>query len=364
MDRKTARSNGTLPSAMKAWQYTNARGCLEKNLHLTSAATLPRPPVPGSDDVMIEVISMALNPADYELTELPLVTRLLVRKPASPGLDFCGRVVSCTDGSSGSSRFHALTPGELVFGRLDFPYQHGTLGQFIKAPRSGVVSLPAGVHVDQAAGISTAALTAYQSLVPYVKNGDRVFINGGSGGVGIFAIQIAKILGCHVVVSCSGANAQLCKDLGADEVIDYTISDISQTLKSRGQVFDLLVDNVSRPYDLYKASDHFLQGKTPFIQVAAADDSLRAVWSMVPRWLLPRILGGGKHPWRLLMVQNSVEELARIGEWVREGKMKVILDSVFDFKDAPKAFERLRTHRARGKVVVNVTERPSGGALS
>jgi NADPH:quinone reductase-like Zn-dependent oxidoreductase len=356
--------NAPLTSVMKAWQYTSARGCLEKNLHVNDAATPPRPPAPGSEDVMIEVICMALNPVDYKLTELPLVNRLLVSKPASPGLDFCGRVVSCIDGKSGSSQFPALKPGELVFGRLDWPYQHGTLGQFIKAPRSGVVPLPAGVDVSQEAGIATAALTACQNLAPYVKNGDHVFINGGSGGVGIFAIQIAKILGCHVVVSCSGANAHLCKDLGADEVIDYTTSDISQTLKSRGQIFGLLVDNVSRPYDLYKASDHFLQGKAPFIQVAAADDSLRGAWSMVPRWLQPRWLGGGKHPWHLLMVKNSVEELAQIGQWVREGKLKVILDSVFEFEDAPKAFERLRTRRARGKVVINVTERPPSGQLN
>ena len=301
---------------------------------------------------------MAFNPADYRLTELPLIGRFMNSKPASPGLDFCGRVTSDAVDKGSPSQFGSLKPGELVFGRLDWPYQFGTLGQFIKAPRSGVVPVPLGVDVDQAAAIGTAALTAYQSLAPYVKNGDRVFINGGSGGVGIFSIQIAKILGCHVVVSCSGANAQLCKDLGADEIIDYRTSDISQTLKTRGQVFDLLVDNVSRPYDLYKASDYLLRGKAPFVQVAAADDSLRGVWSMVLRWLLSRFLGGGNHPWHLLMVKNNVDELTQIGQWVREGKMKVILDSVFALEDAPRAIERLRTHRARGKIVVNVTERP------
>ena len=347
-----------LPAVMKAWQYTNARGCLEKNLYLNKAAPLPPQPVPGSQDVLVEVISMALNPADYKLTELPLVGRLLIPKPASPGLDFCGRVVSCAQDSSNPSDATPPKPGELVFGRLDWPYQFGTLGQFIKAPRSGVAPLPPGVDFDQAAAISTAALTAYQSLVPYIKNGDRVFINGGSGGVGMFAIQIAKILGCHVVVSCSGTNAQLCKELGADDIIDYTTTDISQALKSCGQIFDLVVDNVSQPYDLYKASDHFLRGKNPFVQVAAADDSLRGAWSMVPRWLLPSFLGGGNHPWCLLAVKNNVDELTQIGQWVRERKIKVILDSVFAYEDAPKAFERLRTRRAKGKVVINVTERP------
>jgi NADPH:quinone reductase-like Zn-dependent oxidoreductase len=141
-------------------------------------------------------------------------------------------------------------------------------------------------------------------------------------------------------------------------VVDYTACDLSATLKERGQVFDLLVDNVSRPHDLYKAADYFLRPNAPFVQVAAPDDSLTGALSMLPRWLLPTFLGGGQHPWRLLLVQDSVEELVRIGQWVREGKIKVILDSVFDFEDAPKAYEKLMTHRARGKIVVNVTERP------
>jgi len=339
------------PSVMKAWQYTNTRGGLEKNLHLNHASPPPPPPAPGSQQVLIEVISMAVNPADYKIPELPLVGRLLIKKPASPGLDFCGRVVSCADDTD------TLKPGELVFGRLDRPYQFGTLGQFITAPRSGIVPLPPGVDVDHAAAIGTAGLSAYQSIVPYVKGGDRIFINGGSGGVGIFAIQIAKILGCHVVVSCSSTNAQLCESLGADEVIDYRNLDVSQALKSRGQVFDLVVDNVSGPHDLYKASDHFLRENARFVQVGAADDSLWGIWTMLRSWLLPTFLGGGQHSWRFLQVKNSSDELAQIGQWVREGKIKVLHDSVFPFEDAPKAYKKLKTGRAKGKIVVRITER-------
>lgn len=251
-----------------------------------------------------------------------------------------------------------LKRGQLVFGKLDWTYQFGTLGQFIKCPRSGVAPLPDGVDVDQAAAIGTAALTAYQSLVSYVREGSRIFINGGSGGVGIFTIQIAKILGCHVTVSCSGGNAELCKSLGADEVVDYTACDLSETLSARGQVFDLLVDNVSKPYDLYKTSDHFLRKGMPFVQVAAADDSLRGALSMLPRWLLPSFLGGGQHPWHILMLKNNVDQLVQIGQWVKEGKIRVLLDSTFEFEGAPEAYKKLRTKRARGKIVVNVTERP------
>jgi hypothetical protein len=99
-----------------------------------------------------------------------------------------------------------------------------------------------------------------------------------------------------------------------------TTSDISQTLKiARRKVFDLLVDNVSRPHDLYKASDHFLRDKTPFVQVAAADESLRAAWRRVPRWLLPRIPGGGKHP-GIRFVKNIMDDLAQLGQLGKRGE--------------------------------------------
>ncbi|CAM6114433.1 unnamed protein product [Calypogeia fissa] len=284
-EEAAAAGSRPLPPTMKAWQYGNERGGL-KNLRLNNSATPPKPTTSGSQEILIEVISMAANPADYKLSELlwPILSRLLTPKPASPGLDFCGRVAFLPEGLKEEDPGHEpLHQGQLVFGCLDYPYQFGTLGQFIKAPRSGVVPLPDGVDVDPAAAIGTAALTAYQSLAPYVEEGSKVFINGGSGGVGTFTIQIAKILSCHTVVSCSGANAELCQSLGADEIIDYTKCNLSQTLKSRGQVFDLVVDNVSKPHDLYKAANHFLKKKAHFVQVATSDDSLKGVFVMLSR---------------------------------------------------------------------------------
>jgi NADPH:quinone reductase-like Zn-dependent oxidoreductase len=347
----------SLPPTMKAWQYSNNRGGLH-NLRLNDKATPPTPPKPGSCLVLLEVISMALNPADWKLPELPILPRFVIPKPASPGLDFCGRVISWSSDLDKDPKYERLENGQLVFGRLNWPYQYGTLAQFILCPRIGIAPLPPGIGIDHAAAIGVAAQTAYQSLAPYVKSGSRVFINGGSGGVGTFTIQIAKLLGCHVTVSCSGRNAELCGSLGADEVVDYTKGSLAEMLTAKGQAFDLLVDNVGKQLDLYKASDAFLAPGAPFVQVAASDDSLRAVLEMARRWLVPSFLGGGRHPWRLLMVKDNVEELVKIGQWVNEGKVKVVLDEVFKFEDAPNAYKKLRTGRARGKIVVNVTERP------
>merc|ERR1719238_545022 len=106
-----------------------------------------------------------------------------------------------------------------------------------------IAPMPDGMQVDDMAGVGCTGLTMYQSIKPYVKEGDKIFINGGSGGTGIFGIQIAKALGCHVTTSCSGANVELCKGLGADEVLDYKSVDVVTALKEKGQVFSLVVDN-------------------------------------------------------------------------------------------------------------------------
>jgi NADPH:quinone reductase-like Zn-dependent oxidoreductase len=330
-------------------------------INLTAAP--PKPPKPSSQQIAVEIFTMALNPADYKVPEYPILPRFLIPKPATPGFDFCGRVVVCADGLDKDPKFEPLKTGQLVFGRLDWPYQFGTLGQFILCARECLAPLPDGVDVDVAAAIPTAALTAYQSLAPYVREGSRVFVNGGSGGVGMFTIQIAKVLGCHVTVSCSGKNVEFCKGLGADECVDYTKGSLAETMKARageGEVFDLVVDNVGVPRDLYKASDLFLRMGGTYMQVAAADETVGDVLNMFSRWLLPWFLGGGRHPWKILMLKNSVEELVRIGQWVKEGKINVVLDSVFEFEDAAEAYKKLRTKRARGKIVVRVMDRPTG----
>jgi NADPH:quinone reductase-like Zn-dependent oxidoreductase len=112
------------------------------------------------------------------------------------------------------------------------------------------IPLPEGVNPDDAATIGIAGETAYRSIVPNVQTGDRVFINGGSSGTGTFGIQIAKLLGCHVTVSCSTSAIELCKELGADEVFDYTKTDLIAELIESGKTepFDLLIASVSQSH--------------------------------------------------------------------------------------------------------------------
>jgi NADPH:quinone reductase-like Zn-dependent oxidoreductase len=309
------------------------------------------PPSPQEGQLLIKVLSMALNPADYKLPEQwPMASRLLFGRPLVPGLDFCGQVVNLP--ASGAPK--DLQPDQIVFGRMEKPGKFGPLAEYALVPASGVAPLPSGLKINDAAGIATCALTAYQSIETYVQKGARIFINGGSGGTGVFAIQIAKLLGCHVVASCSGSNAALCKDLGADEIIDYRSTDLIKDLASRGTIFDLVVDFVGKQTQLHPESVQFLKSDGAFVQVAASDDTGAAIRSMLRNWLLPTWLGGTPRRWKFIMTQNKRDQLLQIAKWAEDGKLKTVVDSYFTFDEAKEAYTKLKTGRARGKIVVSV----------
>ncbi|KAI0879821.1 reticulon-4-interacting protein 1, mitochondrial precursor [Annulohypoxylon maeteangense] len=333
------------PKTMKAWVYTSAAGGVEKNLKLVSDASAPFPEALPKDVVLVKVHSSSLNPVDYKLPELGLLSRLIVCTPASPGLDFAGVVAAVGSAVTGYSA------GDKVFGRIE-PNKYGTLGEYVPAKAEGIALVPEGVSLEDASTIGTAGLTAFQCIVPNVKAGDKVFINGGSGGTGSFGIQFAKAVGCHVTTSCSAKNEELVRKLGADEVIDYTKENVSEALKAKGQVFKLAVDNIgSTPADLYKAADHYLLPEGKFMQVTV-EMSLGGVANVTSRQLRPSFLGGGKRKLEFYITKNSHKDLEQIAKWFEEGKVKAVIDEVFQHEDAPKAFEKLKTGRVKGKVVI------------
>ncbi|RYP81388.1 hypothetical protein DL769_002005 [Monosporascus sp. CRB-8-3] len=350
-EQEAAPANQGARKSMRAWLYSTVRNGLENSLTLSDAA--PQPPFPTSpnakDEVLVKVHYAALNPADHKLAEMGLAARAVIPVPASPAMDFAGTVVE--------SRIGGYAPGNRVFGRLD-PGRFGALGEYVVAQRAGLAMVPEGVGLDQASATGTAGLTAYQCIAPNAKPGDRVFVNGGSGGTGTFGIQIAKALGCSVVASCSAANADLCKSLGADEVIDYKTQDVCEVLRARardGDKFALVVDNVGSPRNLYKAADDFISPGGKFVQVGGGF-TLGDMRMVASRALLPSFLGGGRHKFQYLLTKNKQEDSVRIAEWMKEGKVKAVIDETFAYKDVPEAYRKLKTGHARGKIVVKVSE--------
>ncbi|KAH7397373.1 chaperonin 10-like protein [Pyrenochaeta sp. MPI-SDFR-AT-0127] len=330
---------------MKAWYYNSGSGGIEKNLRINDNAPQP---IAGDNEVLVQVHAMALNPVDFKIAESGLPLRL-IGSNLVPGADFCGRVEKV------GNKVDEFQTGEWVFGAKAGSMKDGTLAQYVAVSRESVAKLPEGVNVENAAGVAIVGLTEHEALVPHVKSGDKVFINGGSGGTGIHGIQIAKALGCYVTTTCSTQNVELCKKMGADEVIDYKKGDVIKALSSKGQTYQLVVDNIGNPTNLYKSSSAFLVPSGKFIQIGGPI-SLGGLTQIGSSMLLPSFLGGGKNSYQFLVPKVSKSVFEQLGLWMAEGKLKGVVDSVWEWEDAPKAFERLKSGRAAGKVVVKVKQ--------
>ncbi|CAK7203160.1 putative secondary metabolism biosynthetic enzyme [Sporothrix eucalyptigena] len=357
-----------IPATMRAWVYYTTEGGIENAMKLVpdypvpeSFRTLPTPP-PGKGDetILVRVLAASINPVDHKLPELPLVGGFLQKKPTTPAVDFCGRVVRTSNASS------TFRPGQLVAGKLPSQTQHGALAEYAVAHSGNVAPVPAGVSVEQAATIGICGSTVWSSLVPDIeaakkagrgKDGLRVFINGGSGGIGSFAVPIAKALGCQVTTTCSTKNVEHVRQtLGADDVIDYRTTNVGDALiqksKKDGQ-YDVALDAVGMPFGLYKAADKFLVEGAPFTRITmdSIADGLRVA-------LQPTFLGGGKHSAPFVNGKPTPEGLRSLLDLMVQGKLKVPLDgdAPVPFTDVPRAYARLKTNRARGKIVIHVAD--------
>ncbi|KAI0158188.1 NAD(P)-binding protein [Xylariaceae sp. FL1272] len=344
------------PTTMRAWTYTNAGSNLAKALTLNPDAQHP-PDLPA-DKFLIRVSYMSPNPADYKVPELGrLFARGVIPSvPASPGMDYSGTITQIGSGLTDAG----YKVGDKVFGRVAGT-SFGTLGSYIHAPAPCVAHLPSNISLSDAAALGTAAQTAYQAITPYVTpgRGDQVFINGGSGGVGTWAIQIAAALGCRVTASCSTKNIALCESLGAEAVIDYTTATdaVTTALRAKGQVFKSVLDAVGHSgFDLYKAADDYLLPEGIFVQIGG-DMSLSSARDLIFQSLRPAILGGGKRKWKFFITYPSHDHLADLGRLMSEGKIRAVIDGdVYPYEDAPKAFEKLKTGRTRGKLLIKVSD--------
>lgn len=342
----------SIPETMRAVQYTSVTGGLENNLHVTTTFPLPKTAraLPAGS-TLVKVTHASLNPADYKFPELPLVGRLLFARPCVPGADFAGTVVQTT--------VPHLTAGQTVFGRVwgetnSSPITRwGSLGEYIVVPAKAICAGPEGVAPSHLACLGTAALTAYQAIAPYTSAGDRVLVNGGSGGVGTFAIQVAVARGCRVTAVCSAANADLCRSLGAENVIDYGAEDVLTALNREGPVYAHVLDAVCSSSRLYFGCHGFLKPGGVFVSIGG-DTGWAMVRDTVAMACLPAFLGGGKRSWKFLMVKVDPGHWARLAEWMREAKVKAVVAQEFDLENAADAFRALRTKRTKGKLVVRV----------
>ena len=300
-------------------------------------------PTPADDQLLVKVHAAALNPLDWHMMRgSPYIMRMSsglgAPKDIRVGVDFAGTVEAV------GKNVTQFKPGDEVFGGAD-----GSVAEYVVVRESRAVALkPTNMTFEQAASVPVAAITALQGLRDKggIKPGQKVLINGASGGVGTFAVQIAKHFGAEVTGVCSTRNVELVRSLGADRVVDYTQEDFAKGPER----YDIILDNVGN----------------------RSISDLRGV--MQPNGRLV-IVGGQKGDWigplmgviKAAIVQPFVDQqlgffIARLnhddmkllGELMQTGKMTPVIDRRYALGEAAKAMEYLEAGRARGKVIVSL----------
>lgn len=294
-------------------------------------------------EVLVKVEAASVNPLDWRLMQAdPFLVRMssgLFRpKVNSLGADFSGVVKSTAGNVSG---FEA---GDAVFGVMPFEgLGVGSFAEYIAVSADALVRKPEPVTHQQASTLGVAALTAYEGIHDYcqIEPGDRVLINGASGGIGTFAVQMAKALGAQVTAVCSGRNAVLVKRLGADAVIDYQTTGLLQT----DERFDLVFDTIGNHAP--KRMKGLLQTGGRLVLASAADG-----WGFIKAMLIAR---KEHEPIDLIInLKKNRERLEAVLKLVEAGQVDPVIDREYPFSEVAAAIDYVATKRARGKVVVNI----------
>ncbi len=299
-------------------------------------------PVPGDNEVLIRIRAAAVNPLDWHLMRgRPYVVRILfgLRRPriTRPGRDVAGEVEAV------GRNVTQFKPGDEVFGSC-----RGAFAEYVCAPESALVTKPANVTFDQAASAPVAVFTALQALRDKgrIQPGHKVLINGAAGGVGTFAVQIAKTFGADVTGVCSTRNLELVRSIGANRIIDYTREDFIRD----GQRYDLILDCFAT-HSLTTYSRILSPGGTCVLVggPAASVTGLLAGW--IAAFVLSRLTS---RKFVMFVARSSKEDLALIAELMATGKVTPVIDRRYGLSEVVEAVRYLERGHARGKVVITL----------
>src|SRR2546427_5051119 len=303
-------------------------------------------PVPKDDEVLIKVSAASVNPVDRLYRGRPYLVRIKIglSKPNDTRL---GRDVSGVVEAVGTN-VTQFKPGDEVFGTCS-----GALAEYACASESAFVMKPNNVTFEQAASVPIAGLTALQGLRDkgQIQPGQRVLINGAAGGVGTFAVQIAKSFGADVTGVCSTRNLGMVRSIGADHVIDYTQEDFTK----REQRYDLILDCVAN--HSLSAFRHVLNPKGNYIMVGAADAGGRWMIGLLARLIKAVVLSWFVSQ-KLVMVGAKVnkEDLTILHDLMHAGKVTPVIDRRYRLSEVPEAIRYLEEGHARGKVVITIED--------
>jgi NADPH:quinone reductase-like Zn-dependent oxidoreductase len=304
-------------------------------------------PVPNDDQVLVRVRAASVNPYDWHFVEgTPKIMRMMgvgLRKPKDTrlGVDFAGTVEAV------GKNVTQFKPGDEVFGG-----RGGAFAQYVCPRATRAVALkPANVTFEQAASVNIAGITALQAIRDKgkVQPEQKVLINGASGGVGTFAVQIAKLFGADVTGVCSTRNIDLVQSLGADHVIDYTKEDFAKS----DQHYDVILDNV--PNHSLSEIRRVLNpnGKYVLIGGGGPNDNRwigpfgRVIQTLVLSPFINQKMG-------MMMADANQKDLTILGDMMQSGKLKPVIDRTYKLDQVPDAIRYVEAGHARGKVVITV----------
>jgi NADPH:quinone reductase-like Zn-dependent oxidoreductase len=303
-------------------------------------------PIPKDDEVLLKIRAAAVNPLDWHFMRgTPYAVRLIagLRKPKDTrlGVDVAGRVEAV---GRNVTRFKA---GDEVFGSC-----RGAFAEYACASESALVMKPDNVTFEQAASVAIAAFTALQGLRDkgQIQPGQKVLINGAAGGVGTFAVQIAKSFGADVTGVCGTRNLEMVRSIGADQVTDYTREDFTRN----GQRYDVFFDAVGNHSLL--ACRRALNPKGTYVPVGGSTDRwmigplARAITALVLSWFVSQTIVA------FFVAKASQADLTVMRELLKTGKVTPVIDRRYPLNEVPEAIRYLETGHARGKVIITMED--------
>ncbi len=300
-------------------------------------------PAPGPDEILVRVRAAGVNPLDYHyMRGSPYVLRLMggIGAPDDPssGVDFAGVIEAV------GAEVTGFVPGDEVFGRAN-----GAFAEYVTIRESrAVVKKPGNVSFEQAAGVPVAGITALQALLDKggLQAGHDVLINGASGGVGTFAVQIAKAMGANVSGVCSTRNVAMVESIGADRVFDYKKENYTEA----DARFDLIVDMVGN------------HSPSTNVDVLENDGRLVLVGGPKGNWIAPfkRPLQAMAAGWFVdqeistLFASLSKVDMQTLADMMGDGSLVTVIDRTYALEDVPEAIRHSESGRARGKIIVTM----------
>ncbi len=297
-------------------------------------------PTPKDGEILVKIQAASVNTLDLAMRG-PFLARIItggLRKPKDPrlGADIAGRVEAV------GTNVTQFQPGDEVFGAYK-----GGFAEYVSVPENRVALKPANSSFEEAAAAPVAALTALQGLrdTGQIQPGQKVLIHGASGGVGTFAVQIAKAFGAEVTAVCSTLNVDLARSIGSDQVIDYTQEDFTKSGETYDVIFDVVgKSSFSRSVKLLTLTGHYLLGNPRLSQ------RVRGRW--ISRRSSKKVI-----PWKARAASEYTEDCNFLTELIEAGKIQSVIDRCYPLEQSAEAHRYVDTGHKKGNVVITVAQK-------